>query len=157
MNPNIPASHPLLTATPMAEPAAERPPGWWQRHWKWAVPTGVVTLMGGVVGFVVLLLAVILGVIKSTEPYEVAVSEARSAPAVIAALGLPIEEGFFVAGNIEMTPGSGTADLAIPIDGPQGRATIFVEADRAAGEWGYSLLEVTVHATGEEIDLLADW
>ena len=70
------------------------------------------------------------------------------------ALGTPIEEGLLVMGNINVTGSSGEADLAIPIAGPESEGTIYAVAEKSAGKWAYSILEVEVKTTGERIDLL---
>ncbi len=136
---------------------AVAPPGWWARNWKWAVPAGVSVLVAGFVGFCALIVMLVFGVMKHSEVYQTAVSEAQAEPAVIGALGVPIEEGLFVTGNIQISGPSGSADLAIPVSGPDGNATIYVVAEKRAGAWQYSTLEVAVHDTGETIDLLDDW
>ena len=133
------------------------PPGWWARNWKWAVPACVSVLVAGFVGSCALIVMLIFGVMKHSEVYQTAVSEAQAEPAVIGALGFPIEEGLVVTGNIQISGPSGSADLAIPISGPDGNATIYVVAQKSAGEWQYSTLEVAVHDTGETIDLMSDW
>ena len=136
-----------------ADVAAVRP-GWWARNWKWAVPSGVFVLVAGFVGFCALIVMLVFGVMKNSEVYQTAVSEAQAEPAVIGALGVPIEEGLFVTGNIQISGPTGSADLAIPVSGPEGNATIYVVAEKWAGEWQYSTLQVAVHGTGERIDLL---
>ena len=133
------------------------PPGWWARNWKWAAPAGVFVLVAGFVGFCALIVMLVFGVMKHSEVYQTAVSVAHAEPAVMGALGVPIEEGLFVTGNIQISGSSGSADLAIPVSGPDGSATIFVVAVKSAGEWQYSTLEVAVHDTGERIDLLDSW
>ena len=133
-----------------------RPPGWWARNWKWAVPAGAGVVVLGAVGFVIGILALILGALKTTEVYRTALAEARSDPAVVAALGLPIEDGFLMSGNMEVNAATGYADIAIPIAGPAGKAVIYVEAEKEAGEWGYFTLLVVVD-DGTEVDLTADW
>ncbi len=133
------------------------PPGWWARNWKWAAPACGFVLVAGFVGFCALIVMLVFGVMKHSEVYQTAVSEAQTEPAVIGALGVPIEEGLFVTGNMQISGPSGSADLAIPVSGPDGSATIYVVAEKRAGAWQYSTLEVAVHDTGETIDLLDDW
>ena len=130
------------------------PPSWWSRNWKWFVPVcigGPILVCGG---FVTLLVALVFGVIRNTEVYAQAVYAARTDAQVVAALGTPIEEGFLVSGNIEVSDQSGSADLAIPISGPYGSATIHAVAEKQRGEWFFDNLEVVVDETDERIDLL---
>ena len=135
-----------------APPAGE--PGWWQRNWKWFVPVGCLGLLVLFTGFMALIVSVIFGILKSSEVYQVALDAARSEPAVEMALGTPIEEGLLVMGNIKVSGSSGTADLAIPISGPDEAATIYAVAEKSAGRWAFSILEVKIKTSGERIDLL---
>jgi hypothetical protein len=101
--------------------------GWWVRNWKWVVPVGVAAIVSVVVAVCLGVLALIFGLMRQTEVYQTALDEAQGAPQVIERLGTPIEDGFLVTGNIEVNPSSGYADLAIPIEGPDGRGVIHVE------------------------------
>jgi Cytochrome oxidase complex assembly protein 1 len=128
---------------------------WWGRNWIWVVPIGclIPTFVCCGVGFVTLIVGGVFGGIKSSDAYKEAVAKAKSNEAVQAALGLPIEEGFFVTGNIHVNGPNGKANLAIPISGPKGSATITAIADKQAGRWTYSTLEVAVHG-GNRVNLL---
>ena len=120
------------------------------------MPTAAGVVVLGVVGFVVGILAIVLGALRNTEVYRTALEEARSDPAVIAAIGGPVDAGLLFRGSIEVNPDSGYADIAIPIEGPAGEAVIYVEAEKARGQWTYSTLLV-VADDGTEVDLMADW
>jgi hypothetical protein len=75
-------------------------------------------------------------------------------PAVIEALGSPINDGFLVSGNTNVNGASGESNLAIPISGPKGKGTIYVSANKSLGRWSYSGLVVEFGQTHERIDLL---
>lgn len=144
-----PADEPVRPPPPPATAAAS----WRQRHRKWflfAVATAVVLTFSGLVA---LLLHVIVGSIKSSDAYVGALERVRTAPAVVAALGTPLEEGYFVRGTIHVSGPTGLAELAIPVTGPKGRAMIYVEAARRQGVWYYDHLIVAVERTRERIDL----
>ena len=128
--------------------------GWWQKNWKWFVPVGCLGLLVLFTGFIALIVSVVFGILKSSEVYRVALDAARSEPAVEMALGTPIEEGLFVMGNINISGSSGNADLAIPISGPVDQGTIYAIAEKSAGQWAFSVLEVEIKTTGERIGLL---
>ena len=135
----------------------DRSTTWWQRNWKWFVPA----CLGGVVlfaGLIMLIVATVFGMMKSSEVYKQAIAEARTNRHVQKALGSPIEEGLLVMGNINVSGSSGHADLAIPVSGPEGSGTIYVVASKsaAAGQWTILRLVVDVKATNERIDLLAN-
>jgi hypothetical protein len=130
------------------------PPGWWARNWKWFVPTGCCLtplVLGG--AFVAFLVIVIFGALKQSDAYKMAVSRAKADSRVVAALGVPIEEGWWLSGNTQVNGASGEANLSIPISGPKGKGTIYAEATKSAGEWTYSKLVVKIDSTGESIDL----
>jgi hypothetical protein len=129
---------------------------WWNRNWKWVIPLTVGTPILVCAGFVTLLFSLVFGVIRSTEVYTEAVAAAKGDTAVVAAIGTPVEEGFMVSGNIEVSGSSGYADLAIPISGPNGAGTIYAAAEKYGGDWYFTTLEVAVEDTGEWIDLLGD-
>ena len=95
----------------------------------------------------------VMGAIKSTDAYKAALARAKADPRVTAAIGTPITAGWFVGGKTEVSGGSGTSDLSIPIHGPKGDATIYAVATKFAGEWRYSKLVIKIKSTGETIDL----
>jgi hypothetical protein len=103
--------------------------------------------------FVAVVAIGVFGMIKSTDAYKMAVSRAKTDPRVTAALGTPINESWFVGGHTQVDGASGKSDLAIPIRGPKGSATVYAEATKSEGEWHYSKLVVKVDKTGQTIDL----
>lgn len=130
------------------------PPSWWSRNWKWFVPTGCCLtplVLGG--AFAAFLVLVIFGALKQTDVYQTAVARAKADPRVTAALGTPIEEGWWLSGNTEVSGGSGEANLSIPISGPKDKGTIYAVATKSAGVWTFSKLTVKVDSSGETIDL----
>jgi Cytochrome oxidase complex assembly protein 1 len=138
---------------PTPSPTALPRRNWWQRNWKWFVPTGCLTLIALAVGFVAMIVVVVFGAMKSSDAYKIAVTRAKNDERVVRAIGKPISEGFFTSGNTNVSGGSGQSDLAIPISGPKGKAKIYAVATKSAGEWVYSKLVVRVESTGETIDL----
>ena len=134
-----------------AVPAPRR--NWWERNWKWFVPTGCLTLILLFVLFVGALVSLAMGAMKSSDIYRQAVAKARANPTVVEKLGTPIAEGYFVSGNINVQNDSGNADLQIPISGPKGKAVIHAVATKSAGKWEYSRLTVSIEGQ-PAVDLL---
>jgi len=127
---------------------------WFGRNWIWAVPAGGclgVTLLS--VLFVVGIVVLVFGMMKSSEPYEHAVAAAKASPAVQEVLGTPIEVGMFVSGEISTSGAFGNAKLAIPISGPKDTGTIYVAGEKTAGKWSYSLLIVEFDQAEGGVDL----
>lgn len=128
---------------------------WWERNWKWLVPVGCLTVVLLFVAGFALVITFVFGMMKQSSAYSEALEIARADPAVVAALGTPIEDGFMVSGNISENGPSGRAELSIPVSGPRGTATIYVEADKSAGAWKFKTLIAELDAGNERIDLLA--
>jgi len=126
--------------------------------WKWigCGCGGCLLLIVAVVAFVAAVGGLAFFGIRKSEPYSAALERARANPQVVEALGEPIEPGMLASGSINMEGSSGEASLSIPISGPEGAATIYVEGTKTAGRWEFSLMEVEIQATGERIDLLAE-
>ncbi|RNF83705.1 cytochrome c oxidase assembly factor Coa1 family protein [Montanilutibacter psychrotolerans] len=133
----------------MSHPA---PPGWARRNWKWLLAVGLVLALGLLVAFALAIVGFVFSMIKSSDPYRDGLAAARSSPAVEAALGRPIEAGYLVSGNIEVSGASGEAVLSVPLLGPKGKATLTIEGRKRAGRWEYSLLRVQPRV-GAAIDL----
>jgi hypothetical protein len=134
---------------------------WWSRNWKWFVPVGIVTpllLCGGATALVFMLVSgtinSINAMIKSSDAYTEALARAQASDEVKALLGEPIAAGERVSGNLEVSGPSGKADLAIPLSGPRGSATLYAVATKTAGKWEYATLQVAPHGPGDRIDLL---
>ena len=128
--------------------------GWWGRNWKWVVPVGCLGVVVLSLAFVAGLLFLIFGIMKSSDAYKGAVTQAQVHAVVQDRLGEPIEAGLIVTGNVNVSGSSGQASLTIPISGPKGKGTLYVEATKSAGQWTFSELVVEVRESGEQVDLL---
>ena len=126
---------------------------WWQRNWKWFVPTGCITILVLIALFGATIFLGVSAAMKSSDAYQIAVAKAKADPRVIAALGTPIKEGMFTSGTTNVSGGSGQADLSIPLSGPKAKGTLYAVATKSAGAWTYSKLVVRVEGTGENIDI----
>lgn len=129
-------------------------PGWWSRHWKWAVPALVVAALALALTAVLAIVWLVFGMLRASEPYTVGLAQAQAHPALIAALGEPIEAGWLVSGRIEHNGPRGNAELSIPLRGPKGRATLHLEARRRLGQWEFRHLVAELPDEHRRIDLL---
>lgn len=91
------------------------------------------------------------GVMRSSGACQEAVARAESWPAVVQALGTPLNVGWFVSGTLD--PGR-RAEITIPVSGPRGKARIEVVASKTSGDWVFSTLTVRLRSTGERISLM---
>jgi hypothetical protein len=102
------------------------------------------------------IVALVMGSLKQSDAYKEALNRVRADAAAVEALGEPIEPGFLLSGSVNVSGPSGDAVLSIPLQGPKGRGTLYLEATKRAGRWEYSLLELAVDVRAERIDLLAE-
>ncbi len=117
------------------------------------MPTGCLTMLALVGAFVCIIIVFVFSVMKSTDVYKQALAKAKADSRVVAALGSPITDGYFVMGKTETTGASGTADLSVPLSGPKGKGKLYFVASRFGGEWEFSKMVVEVESSGEKIDL----
>jgi hypothetical protein len=104
-------------------------------------------------GGITLIVGGVFGVIKSSEPYQHAVALAQADPQVTAALGTPVKPGFFAAGNINLNNDDGTANITVPVSGPNGSGNIYVKATKTDGVWSYQTLAFEKAGSQERVDL----
>lgn len=91
--------------------------------------------------------------IRSSDVYQNALSEVTANPAVVEALGAPVEAGFMPSGNIETNNGTGTANFNISLTGSKQTGTLYVEASqRGASGWVFERLYVQTE-DGQTIDI----
>lgn len=127
---------------------------WWGRNWKWFVPFGCLGSLILFIGFIGLIIFFVFSMMKSSGAYKDAVAIAKDNITIQKEIGTPIEEGFFVTGNITINGPSGQANLTIPISGPDGKAVVYVVAEKSAGTWAFSTLTAKIKKTNQRIDLL---
>lgn len=146
-----PSGIPQATApTPTLMPNQRR--SWLGRNWGKLLAAAFLCMILFVAGIGTLLMAAMRG----SDVAKEAVARSQANALVTQRLGAPISEGWFVGGSINVSPGSGDADLSVPISGPKGKGTVYVKAQKSAGAWAYSLMLATVDGTSDKIDLLAN-
>lgn len=101
------------------------------------------------------IMAVAFGSMKSSAPYQQALQSVQTNPQAIQALGEPIKAGFLLSGSINLNSNTGEASLAIPVSGPRGKGTIYVEAEKYDNAWHYTRLELQVDGRPAPIPLNA--
>lgn len=114
---------------------------------------GCVLLFIGFLGFIAVIVFIAFGAIRHSDAYETALARATHDPRVQAALGTPIESGWFVTGNVSSKGNSGGANLHFTLLGAKQEGTVHVVGTRDANDWHYTTLTVTPDH-GETIELL---
>jgi hypothetical protein len=131
----------------MIDAVQEPRPSWLRRHWKPMLVVWIgLALSGAAAAFLM---------IKNSDAAKLALAKAESSSELAERLGRPLKAGWFVSGNIEVTPASGHAELAIPVSGPKGSGVLYAEAKKKAGLWRLEILQFGSEGTADRLDLLA--
>jgi hypothetical protein len=139
------------------EPAAPPPPmpqpNWFGRNWKWVVPVGCLLPVLFVGGCALMVFFFATSMMKQSEAYKIALARVQANSAVVEAIGSPISQTGIVSGNSNVNGAAGEANLSIPLSGPKGKATLYVEAKKSADRWFFQTMVMKIEKTGERIDL----
>jgi hypothetical protein len=127
---------------------------WYENPWLW----GGCGCCGGCLVLPLLLIALAGGTafvaVARTGVLQDAKEIARNHPALQQALGEPVEVGWMMQGNINVSNDRGEADFSLPVSGPHGEGRLYVEAEKVDGEWIFRDLYAVVDGIEEPIDLL---
>jgi len=107
-----------------------------------------------VVLFALLVAAFVFGLLRNSDVTKLALERAQSNAAVVQRLGQPLEPGWIISGNVNMSGSYGHAELEIPVRGNKGKGTIYVVGTRLWGQWLFSTLEVAFADGAPRVDLL---
>ena len=127
---------------------------WWNRNWKWALTGCGCALVVVIALFLAGMLGFTTFVMRASGGYREAVTRVQGDCEVQELLGAPVEAGWFVWGSTETTGPTGHSDLSFRVSGPRGKGTVYLIADKRAGQWELELLELAA-ARGQRLDLLA--
>ncbi len=122
---------------------------WWQ-NWRKAILLGIVLI----VGIGAIFYSVAMHIFTSSYAYREALLRVQNSQTITSSLGSPIETGYIILGEVNSTGPAGYATLQIPIHGPNGRGTIYVEANEHLGVWKLTGLIVEINQSGRRVDLL---
>lgn len=115
---------------------------WLDRNARWKIPLGcllVIVLLGA---FVAIIFTVVEGSFRKSAVYKEALARAERDPQVASRIGVPLWPSRVLQGEIHVSGSSGTAHMTIPVTGPRGKATIYLDARKAAGTWEFLTLQV---------------
>jgi hypothetical protein len=93
--------------------------------------------------------------LRSSDAYGLALNAATHDPIVIAELGAPLRAGWLSTGQVNLSGSGGDATLTIPISGPRASGTLNVRANKSAGKWSLTQLDVDISGRTAPLDLLA--
>jgi len=147
-------------ASPPSQANPPRPRGWFSRNLWWLLPTALLAVVvpcgccGGI--FVWL-----IGSLKSSDPYQMALKRVRTDPQVVKQLGEPIAEASWMpmgnfSYNINNGVASGMATFDFSVSGPKDTAHVHADLVCRKGKWSFRVLEVTPASSGKVLPLPVD-
>ena len=128
---------------------------WIERNPLWKIPLGCLTLILLMIVFGGVTIGIVTASFRNSEVYKQAMAQASSHPQVRESIGEPLKAGWFVFGELKVGSGTGSANFSIPVSGPRGHGRIRVIAYRNNDVWRFTLLQVYVQNTSQNIDLLS--
>ncbi len=104
---------------------------------------GCVVLIFAGIAFVVGIVYFVFHLIKNSDVYTESLHRAQQNAQVQSVLGTPIEDGWWVMGNVNLDNDRGRANITYPIEGSKGKGTVHVVASRSSSKWNYERMTVT--------------
>lgn len=119
------------------------------------MPIGCLLPMLFLAGCALAIFFFAMGAMKQSDAYKIALARAQTNPSLIDAIGSPITQRGIISGNSNVNGAVGEANLSIPLSGPKGKATLYVEARKSADVWSFQILVAKVEKTEQRVDLNA--
>lgn len=120
-----------------------------QRSWaKWGLIVWLAFIALGVGLFFA-----IMGMLKSSEAFKLAVLRLETDERALAVIGKPLSTGFPM-GEIRLSGTNGHASLSFSVEGPNGKGIAYVEAAARLGQWDLLHLVLVPESTGHRIELI---
>ena len=138
--------------TTVPPPPPVQPPAKSSGCGKWLlIGCGVVVVLGAIAACVITF--GVFYAIKKTDVYKMARDKVTTDARVNAALGAPVEAGFWVTGSVNIDGSGGTANVKFPVSGSKLGAKVNAEATIENGAWVFK--QLLVHPdSGPDIDVL---
>ena len=128
---------------------------WLEHRPLWKIPLGCLTLFLLIGVSATVLITIITTSFHNSEVYQQAMAKAAGNLQVRGQIGAPMKAGWFISGQLNVSGGTGSANLSIPISGPRGKGAIRAVAYKTGGVWRFTYLQVAVQGQPGCIDLLS--
>jgi len=129
---------------------------WLDRHGRWKIPLGCLIALLLLCAFVAILFTVLDVSFRNSAVYQEALARAAGSSEVAARIGQPLRPGRVLQGQINVSGSTGTANMRIPVEGPRGKATIVLDAQKIDGTWVFRTLEVEFKGQPDAVNLLQE-
>ena len=128
---------------------------WLERHPRWKIPLGFLTLLLLIVVFGGTVMTIMTTSFRSSDVYKQALTRTAASPQVRELIGEPIQPAWLISGDLHINGSTGNANLSIPIAGPRAKGVIRAVATKSGGVWSFSYLQVNIEGQSACIDLLS--
>jgi hypothetical protein len=159
-NPPVPnPSEPNTIASNAPAPPYPLVPGpftrsWLDRHARWKIPLGCLIVVLLLCAFVAALFTILDISFRNSVVYREALDRAGRSPEVVSRIGEPLKPGRVLQGQLNVSGSTGSANMAIPVTGPRGKATIVLNARKVGGAWVFRTLCVQFDGQSGAVNLL---
>ncbi len=127
---------------------------WWSRNWFWALGCGCLLLLLVPLGLCSAGVGWFVWTVRSHDAIEAALARAHANPAVVEALGEPLELGWQGSFNFSTDGGVPRVEVDTRIHGPRGEGSFRIRGRKPQDSWEFDRLEIWVDGTDQRIDLL---
>lgn len=138
-----------MSSAPPTNPH-EPPPR--RRSWPKVLALGCLGLAACGVLLIALLVALLVGALKSSEAYDASLAAVHASDEVREDFGEPLSPSWWVTGSVQIE--NAEAELEYRIAGPKAQGKVAVRGAKRGGAWMYEVLLV-VRDDGKTYDLLA--
>ncbi|MGB5941575.1 MAG: cytochrome c oxidase assembly factor Coa1 family protein [Leeuwenhoekiella sp.] len=130
---------------------------WWQRNWKWAVPSlGCLTIIIAIVAAVGFGAFTFFNKIKSASGDDAIMEKVATSALAKKYLGTPIEEDGFGNRSVNLQNDTKTVEATLPVKGPKGDGILKVKSTTYGDTTIYEILTLQVKEPPRVIDLLEE-
>ena len=128
---------------------------WWERHWKWIIPTSGIIFISAIIFFSSGLGGITADITKAyadTELYENALEKVKSNQRVSEILGEieEIDKFAIVEGSVKYATDNKTVNSSTRITGTKGKAKMDIIANRIDDKWIYEKINLRITKPIEE-------
>ncbi len=124
------------------------------RNAGWKIPLGCLIVVVFFGGFLATIFTIVETSFRKSEIYHEAINRAEQSSQIANRIGVPLRPGRVLQGQLNVPGSSGTAKMAIPVTGPRGKATIYLDARKTAGTWQFLTLQVHFEGESDCLNLL---
>jgi len=119
------------------------PPGWWRRHWRWAMPLAVLLFLGALAGAISWSVLRWSDAARESPPMREAMRRAGCSIELVQVFGEPLHARGLPLGSMQTAiNGHRDVGLTVALEGPLAQGRLFVKGTRADDVWDYPVMYV---------------